>query len=116
MNPSREVTAFEEEYLEFLKSATTGSQLIGMLDTTSKQPPEMKLRAIGLLRRLLDDAEEDVVKAARAKGLSWSSIAQRLGRTKQAVWQSYGELRNAFDPDELDYDPDEIPKPRRSRE
>ena len=51
--------------------------------------PEAALRAVGLLRRYLDEAEDEWVIKARGEGRSWSYIAGLLGRSKQAVWERH---------------------------
>ena len=47
---------------------------------------------IGLLRRVLDRAELQAVRRARAAGSSWAEIAVRVGTTRQAAWERWREL------------------------
>jgi hypothetical protein len=50
------------------------------------------LSDIGLLRRLLDQAETVAVPAARRAGRSWAEIAARLGVTRQSAWEKWREM------------------------
>jgi hypothetical protein len=52
--------------------------------------PDAGLRAIAVLRRLVDGLEGAHVEAAREAGWSWQDIASRLGVTKQTVHRKYG--------------------------
>lgn len=53
--------------------------------------PIVALALVNALHEDLSTAEEHAVGAARAAGLSWERIALLLGRSKQAVWQAYGQ-------------------------
>lgn len=50
------------------------------------------LSDIGLVRRLLDEAELAAVRAARRQGRSWAEIATKLGVTRQSAWERWREL------------------------
>jgi PASTA domain len=50
------------------------------------------LSDVGLIRRLLDQAELDAVRDARRAGKSWAEIATRLGMTRQSAWERWREL------------------------
>ncbi|MCL9796244.1 PASTA domain-containing protein [Frankia sp. AgKG'84/4] len=50
------------------------------------------LSDIGLLRRLLDQAELDAVRCARRGRRSWTEIAVRLGVTRQSAWERWRDL------------------------
>jgi hypothetical protein len=50
---------------------------------------------VGMLRRLLDQAELDAVRAARRSGKSWAEIATRLGVTRQSAWERWRDLDEA---------------------
>lgn len=50
------------------------------------------LTDVGLLRRLLDQAELTAVRTARVHGKSWAEIATRLGVTRQSAWERWREL------------------------
>ena len=58
------------------------------------------LSDIGSLRRLLDRAELEAVRDARAGRRSWAEIATRLGITRQSAWERWREL-DEEDPDPL---------------
>ncbi|GAA2880443.1 hypothetical protein GCM10010472_43100 [Pseudonocardia halophobica] len=58
------------------------------------------LTDIGSLRRLLDRAELEAVRDARAGRRSWAEIATRLGITRQSAWERWREL-DEEDPDPL---------------
>lgn len=53
--------------------------------------PIIALALVNALHEDLSTAEEHAVGAARAAGLAWERIALLLGRSKQAVWQAYGQ-------------------------
>jgi DNA-binding Lrp family transcriptional regulator len=57
------------------------------------------LSDIESLRRVLDRAELEAVRDARAGRRSWAEIATRLGITRQSAWERWREL------DEEDSDP-----------
>ncbi len=50
------------------------------------------LSDIGELRRLLDRAELEAVRNARADRRSWAEIATRLGVTRQSAWERWRDL------------------------
>ena len=50
------------------------------------------LSDVGLLRRLLDQAEMVAVPSARRAGRSWAEIAARLGVTRQSAWEKWREM------------------------
>jgi hypothetical protein len=52
--------------------------------------PEVGLRAVASLRRLVEQLESLQVDRARRLGWSWSQIAGELGVSKQAVHQKHG--------------------------
>ena len=51
--------------------------------------PDIALRAVARLRRLVEQLETDQVTAARRAGWSWQDIAERLGVTKQTVHRKH---------------------------
>jgi hypothetical protein len=51
--------------------------------------PDVGLRAVARLRRLIEQVEAEHVAAARRAGWSWQDIAIRLGVTKQTVHRKY---------------------------
>jgi hypothetical protein len=50
------------------------------------------LADVGLVRRLLDQAELVAVRTARRHGKSWAEIATRLGVTRQSAWERWRDL------------------------
>lgn len=50
------------------------------------------LSDIGLIRRLLDQAELEAVRDARRDRRPWAEIATRLGVTRQSAWERWREL------------------------
>lgn len=57
--------------------------------------PDVGLRSIARLRRLIEQLEAEQVGAARRAGWSWHDIAVRLGVTKQTVHRKYHQAREA---------------------
>ena len=55
------------------------------------------LADVGLVRRLLDNAELAAVRAARRQGKSWAEIATKLGVTRQSAWERWRDLDDAGD-------------------
>ena len=71
------------------------TQATDLAASTASRDPEVGLRAVASLRRLLEGLERLQVKNAREKGWSWEAIAEALGVTKQAVHKKYAsELRD----------------------
>ncbi len=58
---------------------------------SASDDPEEGLRGVASLRTLLEAVEELQVRRARDHGWSWQQIAARLGVSKQAVHQKYGQ-------------------------
>jgi PASTA domain len=50
------------------------------------------LSDIGVVRRLLDQAELAAVRTARGRSKSWAEIATRLGVTRQSAWERWRDL------------------------
>jgi hypothetical protein len=53
------------------------------------------LADLGLVRRLLDQAEFEAVRTARRHGKSWAEIAIRLGVTRQSAWERWRDVEEA---------------------
>ncbi|WP_028477104.1 hypothetical protein [Nocardia sp. CNY236] len=60
-----------------------------LADAAGSPDPEVGLRAVLALRRLLERLEAIQVNNARAQGWSWQAIAEALEVSKQAVHQKY---------------------------
>jgi len=56
------------------------------------------LSDIGVVRRILDQAELAAVRAARVHGKSWAEIATRLGVTRQSAWERWRDLDDSPGP------------------
>jgi DNA-binding Lrp family transcriptional regulator len=50
------------------------------------------LSDVGLVRRLLDEAELEAVRTARGHVKSWAEIAIKLGVTRQSAWERWRDL------------------------
>src|SRR5580693_9060592 len=55
------------------------------------------LSDIGVVRRMLDQAELSAVRTARLHGRSWAEIATHLGVTRQSAWERWRDLDDAGD-------------------
>jgi DNA-binding NarL/FixJ family response regulator len=67
-----------------------GMSVIADLDRAVRgSDPDVGLRAVARLRRLVEQLEAEQVAAARRAGWSWRDIATRLGVTKQTVHRKY---------------------------
>ena len=64
-----------------------------MTTATSSRDPELGLRAVAALRRLLEQLETLQVANARANGWSWQEIAAELGVSRQAVHKKHAARR-----------------------
>lgn len=62
------------------------------------------LTDVGLVRRLLDQAELVAVRTARRHGMSWTEIATRLGVTRQSAWERWRDLDETPRPQEAAID------------
>jgi DNA-directed RNA polymerase specialized sigma24 family protein len=60
-----------------------------LAEQTTATDPQVGLRAVAALRRLLERLEAIQVDNARANGWSWQEIAAALGVTKQAVHRKH---------------------------
>lgn len=56
------------------------------------QEPEVGLRAVAALRRLLEELESAHVHRARDQGWSWEAIARVLGVTRQSVHKKHSPI------------------------
>lgn len=65
------------------------------------------LADVGLIRRLLDQAELIGVRTARRHGKSWAEIATKLGVTRQSAWERWRDL---------DEEPERQPTATKSRQ
>lgn len=63
-----------------------------LTEQTADPDPQVGLRAVSALRRLVDQLEDLQVRNARARGWSWADTAAALGVSKQAVHKKYAHL------------------------
>lgn len=61
----------------------------GLTSAASAADPDVGLRAVAALRKLVERLEAVQVRNARARGWSWQAIADALGVTRQAVHQKH---------------------------
>lgn len=59
------------------------------VDASTSSDPEVGLRAVAALRRLVEQLEDLQVANARSAGWSWAEIATALGVSKQAVHKKH---------------------------
>jgi hypothetical protein len=59
------------------------------VNASTSSDPEVGLRAVVALRRLVEQLEDLQVESARGQGWSWSRIAAALGVSKQAVHKKH---------------------------
>jgi hypothetical protein len=57
--------------------------------------PDVALRAVARLRRLVEQLEAEQIAVARRAGWSWHDIAMRLGVTKQTVHRKHRHDKEA---------------------
>lgn len=60
-----------------------------LLDSGTSQDPAIGLRAVAVLRRLVEQLEDLQVQSARDLGWSWADIAGAIGVSKQAVHKKH---------------------------
>jgi hypothetical protein len=65
------------------------SAVAGVVDALNALPTDDRLLALRSLAVLLGSRRASTVVTARAEGMSWGDIADRLGMSRQAVWDRY---------------------------
>jgi len=66
------------------------SEAVDAAAAATSQDPQVGLRAVAALRRLVVRLEALQVGSARRQGWSWEEIGRALGVSKQAVHKKYG--------------------------
>ena len=69
------------------------TQATELASAASSSDPEVGLRAVAALGRLLERLEELQVDNARRHGWSWEQVGAVLGVSKQAVHKKHGGRR-----------------------
>lgn len=69
------------------------TQATELASAASSSDPEVGLRAVAALGRLLERLEELQVDNARRHGWSWEQVGAVLGVSKQAVHKKHGRRR-----------------------
>ena len=78
------------KYLDTLRDGAENQATTALAAATGNTDPEIGLRAVSVLRGMVETLEALQVDNARAKGWSWQQIATLLGLTKQAVHHKHG--------------------------
>jgi len=81
--------------------ATAATEVV--ISTLDRLATADRLLALRSLAVLLGTRRAATVVAARSEGLSWAEIADRLGMSRQSVWERYGAEER------------EVPPPARGR-
>jgi hypothetical protein len=69
------------------------TQATDLASAASSSDPEVGLRAVAALGRLLERLEELQVDNARRQGWSWEQVGAVLGVSRQAVHKKHGRRR-----------------------
>src|SRR5450432_4796690 len=87
-------------------TAPADSAVAAVLNALIELPTSDRLLALRSVAVLLGARRASTVLAARAEGMSWQDIADRLGMSRQSVWDRYAAE---------DHDPPPPARGRRSR-
>ena len=79
-----------------------------VMDVVDRLPTADRLVALRSIAVLTGSRRASTVLAARTEGMSWQDIAERLGMSRQSVWERYGA-------DEVDVPPPARGRPPRQR-
>lgn len=73
------------------RASTSGADaaVASVLDALAGLPADERLLALRSLAVLLGSKRASTVLAARTEGMSWAEIADRLGMSRQSVWDRY---------------------------
>jgi hypothetical protein len=89
-------------------TARADAAVASVLDALAPLTTEERLLALRSLAGLIGSKRASTVLAARAEGMSWGEIAERLGMSRQSVWDRYAA-------DDHDPPPPARGRPARSR-
>jgi hypothetical protein len=70
-------------------TANADSAVSSMQESLNALPTADRLLALRSLAVLMGSRRAATVLAARAEGMSWGDIADRLGMSRQSVWDRY---------------------------
>src|SRR5687768_8556633 len=84
-----EIRRFYERTAEYFAGHETGADPVGLVADITGTDVDAALLGVGLLQRWIADQEMVWVFRARHEGRSWGWIAERVGRTRQALWDRY---------------------------
>ena len=89
MAEQSELERFHKRTFEHFGEHPTGLDPRQLVDMIQSDDLDTALFGIGLLHMWISDQEMIRVFQARHDRRSWGWIAERLGRTRQAVWERY---------------------------
>jgi hypothetical protein len=93
---ARDPSALTEDELRALRRIETDlHDPTSLASSTTSTSPEVGLRAVVALRRLLEDVEATQVANARRHGWSWTDIADVLEITRQSAHAKFRETQGA---------------------
>ena len=69
------------------------NEATNLASAADNKDPDVGLRAVAALRRLLEGLEAVQVRNARNQGWSWQDIAESLGVSRQAVHKKHAGRR-----------------------
>jgi|SRR5471030_1830208 hypothetical protein len=72
-------------------TAGADSAVASVLEALATLTTEERLLALRSLAVLIGSRRASTVLAARAEGMSWGDIADRLGMSRQSVWDRYAD-------------------------
>lgn len=76
--------------MPYLPSTTGADRAVAsVLEALGTLSTDERLLALRSLAVLLGSKRASTVLAARAEGMSWAEIADRLGTSRQSVWDRY---------------------------
>ena len=84
-----EVTRFYSRTSNYFDEHPIGADPRDLAGMIASDDLDEALFGVGLMHMWLADQEMSRVFQARADGRSWGWIGERLGRTRQAIWERY---------------------------
>lgn len=84
-----ELRRFYQRTSAYFGDHQAGSDPMEFVAAITGDDADAALFGVGLLHRWMADQEMVWVFHARHEGRSWGWIAERVGRTRQALWERY---------------------------